>query len=107
MLQESSFARQTRRRLSSLEAVQPRRRVLARWPVSLISRICNLGRSKRSPFATAGPSRESPKGTGTLRTQAFTWVFGVQMEEEKCFSQQSRMGRDRLPIADVGDLETT
>jgi hypothetical protein len=84
MPQESSFARQTRRPLYSLDAVQHKRRVLARLPVILYQRNLQSSRSKRNQFATAGPSGESPRHR-TLRTRAFTLAAGVRMEEKKCF----------------------
>jgi hypothetical protein len=49
------FARQTRRPLFSLEAIQPGRRVLARLPVGQSSPL------EKKQFATVGPSGESPK----------------------------------------------
>ena len=106
-LQESTFARQTRPRLFSLEAVQPRRRALTRLPVIFINRICNLGCSKRNQFATAGLSGESPKAQDHSGLGSSPWLPVCKWRRRNVFSQQSRVGWDCLPNADVGDLPTT
>ncbi len=106
MLQESSFARQTRRRLSSLEAVQPRRRVLARLSASPAKCAIQAAR-KRSQFATVGPSGESAKAQEHFGLGPSRGLSVCEWRKRNVFGQQSRMGWDRLPNADVGDLSTT
>src|SRR5208337_4111015 len=107
MLQESSLARQTRRRLSSLEATQAGRRVLARLSVSSISRMCNPCRSKRGQFATVGRV-VSPRKHKNTSDSGLHVGFGCEnLRRRNVLSQQSRMGWDGLPIAVVGNLPTT
>jgi Putative peptidoglycan binding domain len=72
MLQESSFARQTRRPIFSLEAVRPRQRVLESLPVIFINQRPLPRAFGKEVVRHVRPEWRVAAGTGTLRAQGFT-----------------------------------
>ena len=74
MLQESSFTRQTRRPIFSLEAVRPRQRVLEPLPVIFINQSPLPRSFGKEAVATSGPSGESLQAQEHSGLRALRWT---------------------------------
>jgi hypothetical protein len=80
MLQEGSFASQTRRPIFSLEAIPPSSERFCRS----FSSAPTVGMDGRR-FARADTTRESPEAQDTLELRDSRLTGAIQTEEKECF----------------------